>query len=79
MEQVTALMDQTIASASEMGDVKWLTKSQLLARQQYTEGIASERERLSLRDKAFEDARIEQRGSHANPAVAVSLPAVTRA
>eukprot|EP00975_Prorocentrum_lima_P036344 7645843-Prorocentrum_lima.AAC.1 len=62
-----------------MGDVKWLTKSQFLAHQQYTEGIASERERLSLWGKAFEDARIEKRGSHVHPTVAVSLPAVTRA
>eukprot|EP00975_Prorocentrum_lima_P049516 10359942-Prorocentrum_lima.AAC.1 len=63
MEQVTAFMDQTIArtSASEVGDVKWLTKSQFLA------------------PTAFEDMRVEKRGSHANSTVAVSLPPVTRA
>eukprot|EP00975_Prorocentrum_lima_P019938 4195106-Prorocentrum_lima.AAC.1 len=44
-----------------------------------TQGIASERERLNLWEKAFEDMRVEKRGSHANPIVAVSLPPVTRA
>eukprot|EP00975_Prorocentrum_lima_P071620 12938716-Prorocentrum_lima.AAC.1 len=70
MEQITALMDQTNASASELGDVKWLTKSQFLAYQQHTEGIASERERLSLWEKAFKGMRIQKRGKHANPTVA---------
>eukprot|EP00975_Prorocentrum_lima_P039320 8265397-Prorocentrum_lima.AAC.1 len=74
-------MDQTIAraSASEMGDVKWLTKKKFLAHQSYTEGIASENDRLHLWEKAFEDPHVEKRGSIGNPIVAVSPPPVTRA
>eukprot|EP00975_Prorocentrum_lima_P025755 5419408-Prorocentrum_lima.AAC.1 len=65
-------MDQTIAraSASELGDVMWLIKNQFLAHQQYTEGVASESERLVAWEKAKEDQKIEKRGSIFNPTVA---------
>eukprot|EP00975_Prorocentrum_lima_P004712 1025690-Prorocentrum_lima.AAC.1 len=59
MEQVTHLMDQTTsrASASELGDVMWLTKIQFLAHQQYR-GL-----RLAAWEKAKEDQKIEKHGS----------------
>eukprot|EP00975_Prorocentrum_lima_P047687 9970358-Prorocentrum_lima.AAC.1 len=65
-------MDSTIAraSASELGYVRWVTKNQFLAHQQYTEGVASGSERLVAWEQAIEDQKIEKRGSVANPTVA---------